>query len=306
MSDSKLDSSSLEQKRLKAIEYALWAGKLLDPEYFDKAAKAIADKNKDAFLSICAQAGIPQNIVNQLSEDVGDLWGGGWGGWGWGSTASCVAVKKLLLIRPVIFNDEFTVNFSYPASKSIGTKALADGWQLTELGGDAANRNFVEDSIRNGAPDLIIHYDHGGTYTLFGQMNNLRDNGVIDANNVNLLTSAVISTVSCCSATGLGPLAVAANGRENKAYLGYRVPMGCEYKFMDYFERAANAANYALLEGKTFQEAKDIGYKKYTEEIENLLALNDPTSTNLLAVIIMYIDRDHLIFVGNGSATAHL
>ena len=299
---------SVEQKRLKALEYSVWAGKLLEPAYFDRASKAIANRDKEAFFKVAKDAGIPDEILKRFDEDINqlDLWGGGWGGWGWGPAASLVAVKKLLLIRPVILNDSFTVNFSYPASKSIGTKALAEGWQLTELAGDAANRNFIEDSITNGDPDFIIHYDHGGTRTLFGQMNNSRDNGVIDANNVKLLTKAVISTVSCSSAAELGQLAVAANGRQVKAYMGYRVPMGCEYEFSEYFERAANAANFALLEGETFQRAQEIGYKKYSEEIEKLLALNDSTSTNLLAVIIMYIDRDHLIYVGNGSATAHM
>jgi hypothetical protein len=88
---SKKSTLSVEQKRLKAIEYAFWAGKLFEPEYFDKASKAIAKKDKDAFLKIAKDAGIPQDVLDKFTEDVApidfslDGWGG-WGGWGsgWG------------------------------------------------------------------------------------------------------------------------------------------------------------------------------------------------------------------------------
>ena len=76
------------------MEYAFWAGKLfeLEPKKFDKLSKAIEKRDKETFLEICAEAGIPQNVLDNLQEDtsyVRDLradqgWGGGWGGWGGG------------------------------------------------------------------------------------------------------------------------------------------------------------------------------------------------------------------------------
>lgn len=85
---------TLEQKRLRVMEYAFWAGKLfeLEPKKFDKLSKAIADRDKDAFLKICADAGVPQDVLNNLEQDTTyvnalkaeDGWGGGWGGWGGG------------------------------------------------------------------------------------------------------------------------------------------------------------------------------------------------------------------------------
>jgi hypothetical protein len=82
----KTSKLSLEQKRLKAMEYAFWAGRLLDPEYFDDASKAIADKNKAAFLQVARDAGIPEDVVKKFDEDIGpmDFGTGGWGGWGTG------------------------------------------------------------------------------------------------------------------------------------------------------------------------------------------------------------------------------
>ena len=213
--------------------------------------------------------------------------------------------KKLLVIRPVILNDDFTIKFSYPASSSIGSKALAEGWTLTELAGNAATLTNLEGIIQTEDPDFIIHYDHGDPATLFGQINNVRDRGVLTPANITLLSWAVVSTVSCSSALRLGPLAVAANKRNEKAYLGYDAPMGCAYRYTNCFARAANAANYALLEGKSFQEAQEIGRDQYTIEINKLLALNDPTYINWLAVLIMFIDRDHFKVIGNGSAHAY-
>jgi hypothetical protein len=67
------------EKRLKAVDYALWAGNLLEPKYFDAAAKAIKDKNKDAFLKTCIDAGIPKDVSEKLSLGMVDFKGD----WGW-------------------------------------------------------------------------------------------------------------------------------------------------------------------------------------------------------------------------------
>jgi hypothetical protein len=214
--------------------------------------------------------------------------------------------KKLLLIRPMITNDDWTSKFSHPASADLKEKALAQGWEVTELECDDTNRINVENKIQNVDPDFIIHYDHGGHDKLFGQA--YPNEAILECtgakSNVNLLSSAVVSTVSCSSALTLGPAAVAKNTRNKKAYLGYNVPIYCEYEYKEYFTRAATAANNALLEGKTFQEAKTKGYQQYTDEIIKLLALNDPTNTKYIAVLGMLIDRDHLTLVGDGSAQA--
>ena len=84
VSEKKPEALSIEQKRLRAIEYAFWAGKLLDPKYFDKASKAIADKNKKAFLEIAKEAGIPREVLDRFVEEIRplDIPSSGWG-WGW-------------------------------------------------------------------------------------------------------------------------------------------------------------------------------------------------------------------------------
>ena len=89
-----MPKKTLEEKKLRIMEYAFWAGKLmeLEPSKFDKLSKAIAKKNKKDFLKIAAEAGVPKNVLKNLEDDTEyvnalkaeDGWGGGWGGWGGG------------------------------------------------------------------------------------------------------------------------------------------------------------------------------------------------------------------------------
>ncbi len=83
-----LRALSPEEKRLRAIEYSFWAGKLLDPKYFDQASKAFAEEDKKTFLKICEEVGIPKTVIQQALQDSTDElvsgWGGGWGGGGGG------------------------------------------------------------------------------------------------------------------------------------------------------------------------------------------------------------------------------
>ena len=74
-------AEKIDKKRLKAIEYAFWAGKLMDPKYFNKATKAIEKKDKKALLAVANEAGIPKSVFKQINLDYATE---GWG-WGWGS-----------------------------------------------------------------------------------------------------------------------------------------------------------------------------------------------------------------------------
>ena len=80
-------SISQEKRKKKAKKYAEWGAKI-DKKYFDKLSLAIALRDKDAFLKTCKDAGVPEDVLNELVSDIEYLkseegWGGGWGG-GWG------------------------------------------------------------------------------------------------------------------------------------------------------------------------------------------------------------------------------
>ena len=74
------DAKALEMKKANAVGLAFWATKLMDPKYFDKASKAIANKDKKALLKVCDEAGIPKEVISGIREDYATE---GWG-WGWG------------------------------------------------------------------------------------------------------------------------------------------------------------------------------------------------------------------------------
>jgi hypothetical protein len=206
-----------------------------------------------------------------------------------------VRSKKLLIVRPNCPGDNYTTLFSFPAATLVKNKAVAEGWVVTDLQGNNTNRANVESNINTTKPDYVIHYDHGSNFTLYGQNSNLITPAIDDAN-VNLLSGRAVSTVSCESANGLGPLAIASAA---KAYLGYDDLHWVHLWYLDKFNEASNAANNALLEGKTFQEAYDLAYAKYTEKWAELVG-SDPGAAALLLH-----DRDHLTLLGNPSARAY-
>lgn len=204
--------------------------------------------------------------------------------------------KKLLIIRPNVPGDNYTAAFSYNAAEQVKAKAIAEGWTVTDLAANNANRANVEQKINDIKPDFIIHYDHGSSYTLYGQNSNTIT-AAIDSGNVALLSKRAVSTVSCESASGLGPLAV--SSAETKAYMGYDELHWVHLWYLDKFTEAANAANYALLEGKTYQQAYDLAIQKYTEKY------NELAGVDASAAGLMLHDRDHLQLLGNPNAKAY-
>jgi hypothetical protein len=205
-----------------------------------------------------------------------------------------VKSKKLLIIRPNCPGDNYTTLFSFPSATIVKNKATAEGWTVTDLQGNNTNRSNVESNLNSGKPDFVIHYDHGSSFTLYGQNANAITPAIDDAN-VSLLSGCAVSTVSCESAAGLGPLAIAST---SKAYLGYDELHWVHLWYLDKFMEASNAANSALLEGKTFQEAYDVAYQKYTDKWAELVG-SDPAAAALLLH-----DRDHLTLLGDPNARA--
>jgi hypothetical protein len=203
--------------------------------------------------------------------------------------------KNLLIIRPKFPNDGYTGGFSFAAAELVKTKAIAEGWTVTNLQINDANRAKVTQIINTMPIDFVIHYDHGGDFVMCGQNNNAFENA-IDSNNATLLKGKVASTVSCDTAIGLGPLAVSSGAR---AYLGYHNLHWVYFAWTSQFNEASNAANYALLEGKTYQEAFNIAYATYTQKYIQILNGGDTP-----AVAAMLHNRDCLTMLGDPNAKA--
>ncbi len=206
-----------------------------------------------------------------------------------------MGTKKLLLIRPRVPGDGYTELGSYDWAGLVKQRAVDLGWNVTDLAINNATRENVEDEINNFKPNLIIHYDHGGAFTLWGQEADALEPAV-DAANVGLLANRITSTVSCQSAGGLGPLAIT-NGATS--YLGYDENHAFVVGYQDEFGEAANAANYALLECKTTQEAYQAGIDAYDDLYNDLIASGDVFAANWALH-----DRDCFELLGSSDATA--
>jgi hypothetical protein len=203
--------------------------------------------------------------------------------------------KNILIIRPKFPNDNYTSLFSFSAAEQIKTKAGTEGWNITDLAINDANRTKVTSTINSKLFDFIVHYDHGGDFVMCGQNNNQFENA-IDNLNVDLLKGKAASTVSCDTAIGLGPLAVTSGAR---AYLGYNDLHWVYFAWTSQFTQAANAGNIALLEGKTYQEAYNIAYNVHTTMYNQILAAND-----VPAASAMLHNRNCLTLLGDPNAKA--
>jgi len=205
---------------------------------------------------------------------------------------------KLLLIRPLVPGDDYTQLGSHIWAGQVKQKAIAEGWTVVDLDGNGATRAAIENAINNEDPDLIIHYDHGSTFTQYGQDSNALTAG-LDNNNIHLATGKIASTVSCYTAVGLGPAAIAAGVR---GYLGYTDTHTFVIGWAQDFGDAANAANFALLECKTVQQAFDEGWLAYDQLYNSLLAAGGNAAT--YAAPWALHDRDCFALLGTGGAIA--
>jgi hypothetical protein len=194
--------------------------------------------------------------------------------------------KRLLLIRPRYRRDRFTTSRSYEWAERVKAKAIAEGWEVEDLGGQRASRANTEQALSRIAverPRLVMHYDHGSEYTLYGHPRSGRPDAierwvpVIDETNIALCAGTLVSAVACSSAAGLGPLAVAEGAT---GYLGYSEPLVGAWldSNIERFGEAANAANYALLEGKSPLEAFVIGRRAWDALRSQLIAAAGPST----------------------------
>ncbi len=203
--------------------------------------------------------------------------------------------KKLLLIRPILPGDTYTTMGSNVWAGDVKTKAIAEGWDVRDLNGDDATRANIEDALNTYKPGLVMHYDHGSNFTMYGQNSGALEAG-LDESNIALVSGRILSTVSCLSASGLGPDAITEGVT---SYLGYTDLHTFWTDFPAEFGAAANAANFALLECKTLQEAFDRGWTAYDDLYADLHA----GGFDMEAAAALH-DRDCFALLGSTTNTA--
>ena len=160
----------------------------------------------------------------------------------------------------------------------------------------APSHEQIEVAINAEKPTLVIHYNHGSNFTLWGQESNVLEPG-LDDENIAIVSGRMLSTVSCLSATGLGPLAITDGVT---SYLGYTdLHTFWTGSYAARFGLAANAANFALLECKTAQEAFDIGWAAYDLLFTQLLAEGGFAASTVAPTALH--DRDCFALLGSPS-----
>lgn len=178
--------------------------------------------------------------------------------------------KRLLLVRPKVPGDGYT-KLVYSWAEEIKQKASDEGWQVKDLAENEASRKRIEQEMNDFNPSLVIHYGHGYYFSLWGQVDD-KNKRIIDETNIGQAAGMIISTVSCSSAAGLSWEAI---GEGVKSYIGYSELYGIDSNRSTDFCKAANAANFSLLEGKTTKDAFDDAWLAYDELITEMIEKKD-------------------------------
>jgi hypothetical protein len=219
-----------------------------------------------------------------------------------------IVTRKLLLIRPLRPGHPEEVEINKVADALV-VKANDAHWEVTDLKGNSATPNNIENTIKNWKPDFVVYYGHSYGSNIPGQENN-QLKVAISANNVSLLSNITASITACHTMNSVGIPAINANAI---GYLGYKVSFtfGWGQLVGHDFEEATNIANIALLNGEKYSEAKDKGYKrwkKFHDDLANFMKNNpddirvkkmDPTIPGGILA-----NANGLDYVGNSNAVA--
>ncbi|MDP3956059.1 MAG: C25 family cysteine peptidase [bacterium] len=201
--------------------------------------------------------------------------------------------------------DEVTRYFS-AWSDPILEEASRKSYKATELIGDKATRERVENSLRGKGKLLVVFNGHGGPDTMCGQDNE----DILDLQNVELLDDKITYARACDTATTLGPVAIRRGAR---AYIGYTIPFTFaiqnEYsarpkddKLAALFLEPANEVPLSLLNGHTAKNANIRSRNAFRANIRQTLVAG-PKSPTYYTLPYLYDDMVNQVCLGDSEAT---
>jgi len=148
---------------------------------------------------------------------------------------------------------------------------VLDKYELIDLSGDRATRQEAEKAIKEHDPKCIIFYDHGSETVLWAQGG---QEGVFDMENAHLTKTRSVYTLACLSGKELLPKMVEEGALATFGYDRiYGFYIGAYEK---YFEEQANCGLEALLEGRTYGEARERFQDRCQQMVEELDRLGVP------------------------------
>jgi len=158
-----------------------------------------------------------------------------------------------------------------------------------------ATRANVEKELKEFNPRLVVHYDHGGTNAIYGESAVNTPQAVIDTANADKLSLRVMSTVSCLSASGLGPTAV---NKGCSCYVGYNDLHWIVTSTHMAFWNCADKVHKKLVLGYKALTGFNAAIITYDTNIAYYSSIGDA-----FTAVHLQMDRDRLTLVGNGAAT---
>ncbi|MDD2251715.1 MAG: hypothetical protein WCS74_04370 [Dehalococcoidales bacterium] len=158
-----------------------------------------------------------------------------------------------------------------------------------------ATRANVEKELKEFNPRLVVHYDHGGTNAIYGESVANNPQAVIDTANSDKLRMRVASTVSCLSASGLGPDAV---GKGCTSYVGYNDLHWIVTSTHMAFWNCASKVHQKLVLGYNTKNGFDSAIATYNTNIAYYSSIGDT-----FTAVHLQMDRDRLTLVGSQTAT---
>ena len=158
-----------------------------------------------------------------------------------------------------------------------------------------ATRANVEKELRDFNPRLVVHYDHGSTNAVYGESAVNATQAVIDATNADKLKLRVMSTVSCLSASGLGPTAI---GKGCSSYVGYNDLHWIVTTTHHAFWNCASMVHKKLVLGYSVKAGYDASIITYNTNIAYYLSISDT-----FTALHLQMDRDRLRLLGSETAT---
>ncbi len=158
-----------------------------------------------------------------------------------------------------------------------------------------ATRANVEKELRDFNPRLVVHYDHGGTNAVYGESAVNTPQAVIDTANADKLKLRVMSTVSCLSASGLGPTAI---GKGCTSYVGYNDLHWIVTTTHNAFWNCASMVHKKLVLGYSVKTGYDAAIITYDANIAYYSSIGDT-----FTALHLQMDRDRLTLLGSETAT---
>lgn len=182
----------------------------------------------------------------------------------------------------------FLMDYGYWTGSEVVNYAHNKDFIVHELTEERAVRSELKSFLDSHNPRFFFHFSHGGVDTLTGQnmsvlicSNQFTENDNIYAPNDLLLRGRIVYTLSCLSASELGPKAVE---HGCIAYIGYKDPLwlvtiegsDTDYAFFEIWTSGAKA----LIDGKTTEEVYYWLRRRYKFWISYWETIDGTTSTN--------------------------